>query len=276
MLILNKMLYELGRNAQKNQETSEEMIQQSFNIYEQLETLERPQIMTYIILFFVIFFVFFYVKVSMEFLLAFSIMVVIIYYYIQKDFTINSRFIKKKNDQLKFIESIFYLDENTNYENFDESSYFNIYPDIFENYLHLDPLIVQFFYQNREFSQNNISAYRSTLLHTNLLLRVEKDLKIGIKDPGQVLELSCEVYQKTLNHFHSCIFSLVSARAENSRFTDQLHLLEKLLYKHLKNIFEICEDYFNRHDITIHSKPDSSVYLFNKYDPKRNEYFEYF
>ena len=60
MLILNKMLYELGRNAQKNQETSEEMIQQSFNIYEQLETLERPQIMTYIILFFVLWIVIYF------------------------------------------------------------------------------------------------------------------------------------------------------------------------------------------------------------------------
>jgi hypothetical protein len=276
MIILNKLLYEVGKNAQTSQDRIEDEVKQFYNIYEQFETLDRSQIMIYFFVFFGILFLFSYIKISSDFLLAFIILVVIIYYFIQKDFTLNTRFIEKKNDQLKYLQTFFYLDENKNFENFDETSYFNIYPEMHENYLHIDPLLVEFFYQNREYSQNNLSAYRTTLLHVNLLLHIEKDLLIGVREPGESLEIARDCYIKAMNHFHSCIFSLTSANAENDRFTEQIQLLEKLLFKHLKNIFDVCEDHFNKTEISISSKPTSSVYLFTELDEKINPYFDFY
>jgi hypothetical protein len=212
----------------------------------------------------------------MEFLLALVVLVIIVYYYIQRDYTLNNRFISKKSEQLKYLESFFYLDENTNFENFDESSFFNIYPNMYENYLHFDPLLIEFFYENREYSQNNLSAYRATLLHANLLLHIEKDLLIGLKQPGEVLDLARDCYVNAMNNFHSSIFSLTSAGSVNDRFTEQMRLLEKLLYKHIKTIFYICDDYLEKHEITSSSKPFSSIYLFNELDQRINPYFDFY
>jgi hypothetical protein len=276
MILLNKILYELGKNSVESMDNNKEIMKQNMNIYQQVKTLENPQIVIYFILFSVIYVIVKYASISNEFFLSFFIIIIIIYYFIQKDYTLNNNFISNKTQQLKFLESFFYLDENTPYENFDETTYFNIYPNMLENYLHLDPLIVEFFYMNRDYSQNNLSAYRSTLIRTNLLLRVEKDLKIGMKSPGQVLELAKDCYISAMNHFHSCIYSLISAQLENEKFIKQMKLLEKLLYKHMSNIFTICEDYFERNEITVDSKPYSSIYLFNQYDPKTNYHFDFF
>jgi hypothetical protein len=132
MILLNKILYELGKNSVESMDNNKEIMKQNMNIYQQVKTLENPQIVIYFILFSMIYVIVKYASISNEFFLSFFIIIIIIYYFIQKDYTLNNNFISNKTQQLKFLESFFYLDENTPYENFDETTYFNIYPNMLE------------------------------------------------------------------------------------------------------------------------------------------------
>lgn len=175
---------------------------------------------------------------------------------------------------------IYYYYAYTNYINeyIDKINFLNYILENRNTYLHYDKNIVDFYYNNRFYIDNDLSNYRDSLKNTNLLLTNSYNIQNNIMNyPEQLFENSYIYYKEALNYLHSTIYKLTSQCKENNLYYNNLTTLKYLLDKHINIISNIIKAKLPNVNINSIINP-SNIHLQNDIDDKYyyNPHFSFF
>lgn len=165
------------------------------------------------------------------FICSLFVLIISIYYY-------KNEFDKKLN----FLKDLFY---NGNEEDYDGRSY-----------LSMDTEIIDFYYDNRFYINDNLTAYRKSLENANNLLRLRYEVDENLmREPEQLYRTALMEKRESLNNFHSLVYKLVSHDVNNQIFYNNMEKLKLLLNDNLKYIQNRLKQY-NCNQLNIWSIPN--------------------
>ena len=109
-------------------------------------------------------------------------------------------------------------------------------PMMFDDY----PEIIEFFYSIREFYNYNPEAFSKTVQNVDLILKLYKDIQIGIKDCKLNVDIVKEKKTNPLNHLRSIIYNLENNKILERKLKKALNALHKILNNYEKYVINIC------------------------------------
>ena len=205
------------------------------NTYDIFSKLPKYNIIIYIFIVFLIFNFIGRLNIRLNEILIFFVSVLVIYLLMNKDYSQFIQYTDKKKLQLEYLNKLIFNGKDwiygykTSYQS--ETRYFDNV-----SFLYLDPVIVEFFYNMRDFSHYNISSYVNAVKHANNVIGM--DFKSSFGEDRKYLnyqDLILEV-KKCLNEFNSVIYNLPSAILTYEQFNKSMKVLHQLLNQHVTNM----------------------------------------
>lgn len=205
------------------------------NIYDIIHKMPKYNIIIYIFIIFLIYSFVTKLTIRLNEILIFLICVVLIYFLIIKDYTQFIEYTQQKKSQLNFLHKLMFNTPNK------------------KSYLYLNPNLVDFFYNMRQYSQFNISAYVNTLIHCNNLLKLEYQANLGLNNAYANYQVAVVEKNSALNEFNSIIYSLPSTKFSYKQFDKSTTILHKLLNNHILNMSNLSKN----KDINMDEMPNN-------------------
>ena len=244
------------------------------NIYDIIKKLPKYNIIIYIFIVFILFNFFARLNIRLNEVLVTFISFGLIYFLIKKDYTEFIEYTKVKKNELNFLHKLMFDDNTWDYE---RKTNVIVKPLNSNNksFLYLNPLLVQFYYNIREYSQYNISSYIDSLLHSNNVIGLEYQAKLGLNSAYENYTVAIEETKKALNDLNSVIYSLPSTLVSYNKFDDSIKYLHGLLNQHIRNMALVFKNINKHNDINKETMPDSfydDYFLISADDTKTDDY----
>jgi len=147
-----------------------------------------------------------------------------------------------------------------------------IEPYNIQSYLNMDDELVDFFYENKDYIDYNLNAYRCAVENCNNLLHLEFQIFQHSIYPTQLLSVAKEEKQKALNHLHSIIHKLPSTYVSNTTFNNNLTTLDAMLDRHIREMRKRVD----KKDLSIYSDPDFDKLENDIYTKDYSKYYSFF
>lgn len=248
------------------------------NIYDIINKMPKYNFIIYILIIFLIFHFIHKLKIGLNEILAYLVCIVLIYLLIKKDYSQFIQFTEIKKNELDFLHKLMFNNKDVDLA---KQTNLIIKPagSSQKSYLYLNPLIVTFFYNIRQFSQINISSYVNSLIHCNNVIGIDYQCKIGLDRKYLNYEMAIEESKKALNELNSLIYNLPSTKLSYIKFDDMIKILHGLLNKHILDIGILFKNQNKLVDITIHQMPDNfydSYFFISPDDTKKKGYMSVF
>lgn len=230
----------------------------NIDLYETFNKIPNNDKFIYILIIFFIFIFFNKVNIQLKHLFSLLLSFFIIFFLFTRSKSDTNKFNKNKQLQLDFLNKLMFNDNNYLYS---ASDNMNIKPKIKISYLHLNPAIIQFFYNLRNYSQLNTSAYVNSLIHANNLIGLNKDANIGLNNIYQNYDVAYDEYIKSIQSFSHIIYNLPKScdKYIEEKYNKSLNILQELLLNILKDIEKMCKLSNENNDINISSVPISII-----------------
>lgn len=106
----------------------------------------------------------------------------------------------------------------------------------------IDPDLINLFYNIRDMRSYNSLAYDKALKNVDSMLRILKDVQIGVQHCEQNYELAHDKHTNALNHLHSVIYNIPLSDVTLDKYKQALSQLQLILKRHLDTIYNICKD----------------------------------
>lgn len=255
--IFSRILDETSKSSHHLNHYFENFEQYNSNIYQILEQIPKSNLVHYIYIIAILFFVFSFYEVKLNHILVLLLSILIIGYLIQKDFGDFNQYTSLKKDQLKFLNQLCF--DGQHWRNFGPKNDMNIRPMVKQSYLYLNPLIVEFFYNIREFSQYNLSAYVDSVLHVNQVMKLHQDMKQGLENPFSNLDVAKEEIAQALNSLESIIYKLPISVTTNDKYTHSVKILQSILTKYTIEMEQTCQRINKKRGYNAITKPDDQL-----------------
>ena len=255
--IFSRILDETSKSSHHLNHYFENFEQYNSNIYQILEQIPKSNLVHYIYIIAILFFVFSFYEVKLNHILVLLLSILIIGYLIQKDFGDFNQYTSLKKDQLKFLNQLCF--DGQHWRNFGPKNDMNIRPMVKQSYLYLNPLIVEFFYNIREFSQYNLSAYVDSVLHVNQVMKLHQDMKQGLEDPFSNLDVAKEEIAQALNSLESIIYKLPISVTTNDKYSQSVKILQSILTKYTIEMEQTCQRINKKRGYNAITKPDDQL-----------------
>jgi len=244
------------------------------NIYDIIKKLPKYNIIIYIFIVFILFNFFARLNIRLNEVLVTLISFVLIYFLIKKDYSEFIEYTQVKKKELNFLHKLMFNDGTWDYE---RRTNVLIKPlnTNHKSYLYLNPLLVDFFYNIREYSQYNISSYVNSLLHCNNVIGFEYHAKIGLNNTYANYITAIDEVKKAINELNSVIYNLPSTIVTYTKFDDSIKYLHSLLNQHIVNMGTIFKNKNKHTEMTNQMMPDNfydEYFLIRADDTKTIEY----
>lgn len=170
-----------------------------------------------------------------------------------RDYKIKLNFIQ----ELCFDNSYLYYTENN----------LHIRPSLNYIFLNKYPELINFYFEQKRYSQINLLAYKRSVKYANYLSSIainvnQKRTRYNLKDAKLVMT-------QCLNEFQSCIINTPLNSLENKNFTKVLKELEQILYNILISIRDKMQKENKDIEINYHSTPDvNEILQISEYKPE--------
>lgn len=197
---------------------------------------------------------------------------------IQRDKEIINTFSTDNENKLKFLDGFLQIeDDNIITSVIDVEEQANK-PLILRSYLKLDPIIVNFLYDMREYMFYNASAYRKTILNVNNMLLYYTRIKHPKKEHDQKYnnkynyDIVVESRDNALNNLHSIIHTNASAEFDNKKHSTAITMFQRILEGYISEIQDIIQNectqnlraYSHFVEKDVPKNNDNTKYGFNK------------
>lgn len=227
------------------------------NLYQILEQIPKGNLVHYIYIIAILFFLFSFYEIKLNHILVLLLSILIIGYLIQKDFGDFNQYTSQKKDQLKFLNRLCF--DGQHWRNFGPKNDMNIKPMVKESYLYLNPLVVEFFFNIREFTQYNMSAYVDCVLHVNHVMKLHQDIKQGLENPFANLDLAKEEIASSLNSLESIIYKLPISVVSDHKYSHSVKILQSILTKYTIEMEQMCQRINKKRGYNAITKPDDQL-----------------
>lgn len=248
------------------------------NIYDIIDKIPKYNIIIYIFIIFLIFNFVSRLNIRLNEILTWMICILLIYFLIKKDYTQFILYTQDKKKQLNFLHKLVFNNKDIDYAKINNI----IVKPIGNNqksYLYLNPLIVQFFFNIREYSQYNISSYINSIICSNNVIGLDYQSKIGINKTYLNYESAIEETKKALNELNSVIYSIPSTIESYNKFDKSVKVLHGLLNKHIYDMSLLFKNENKTKDITISTMPNNfydDYFTISADDTKTSDYISTF
>ena len=248
------------------------------NVYDIFTKLPNYNIIIYIFIVCIVYFILNKLTIRLNEILFFFISILLIYFLTKKDYSEFIKFTDNKKIQLEFLHKLMF---NTRF--YDDVSLLNNVLRPIEksnlSYLYLNPLIVQFYYDIRQYVRYNISAYVKSIIHTNNLIGFEYQSKIGLNRTYLNFQTAIMESKSALNELNSVIYKIPSTIVTYTKFNNSIKLLQSLLLEILKNIATYFKNDNKVKELNNYSMPDNfyeSYFTINSDCTKEKDYISTF
>lgn len=248
------------------------------NIYDILSKIPKYNIIIYILIIFLIFNFIGRLTIRLNEILIFLVCTVLIYILIKKDYTDFINFTGDKKLQLDYLHKLIF-----NNKEYDFSSSLNTIikpPDsVHLSYLYLNPVIVQFYYDMRQQTRYNISSYVNSVIHSNNVIGLDYQSRIGINRSYLNYQLAIDETKKALNELNSVIYKIPSTIVNYKKFNKCIIVLHQLLNKHILDMSILFKNDNKTNDINSNSMPNNfydEYFIISSDDTKMKGYMPVF
>jgi hypothetical protein len=224
------------------------------NIYNILYKIPKYNIIIYIFLITLIYGFINRLKIRLNEILTFLFSVLIIYLLIKKDYTEFIKYTQLKKSQLNFLHKLIF---NKGWSYAKHNNLIMKPTGNEKSYLYLNPVIVELFYNIRQYSQYNISSYINSIIHCNNVLGLYYEAKIGIDKTYMNYELAIEESKKALNELSSTIYNIPLTKSSYVKLNESVKILHELLNKNIKSMSELFKNENKINDINMFSMPNN-------------------
>lgn len=195
-------------------------------------------------------------EIKLSQLFALFISMILIFFLIRNNYDQFIKYTTDKKIQLDFLHKLMFDSKNVEYAR-TQDIFIKPVGQNEKSYLYMNGALVQFFFNNRQYSQYNIIAYTNSLVHCNNVIALDYQSKIGLNRSYLNYELAVEESKKALNEFNSIVYALPHTFTGFDIFDKGVKILNGLLNKHLEDMELIFKNENKLHDLTINSKPDN-------------------
>jgi len=225
------------------------------DFYSILSKIPKYNLLIYILILFLIFHFVLQFNINAGHLFALFISIIVLFLFIRQNYSSFIEYTIDKKMQLKFLHKLMFDDKNVSSART---------KDIFikpmgeeKSYLYLNDALVQFFFNNRQYSQYNISSYTNSLLHCNNVIALDYQSGLGVNKKYSNYELAVEESKKALNEFQSVVYNIPHTYQSFNQLNQSMRILQELLNKHIENMELLFKNDNKINDLTIESKPDN-------------------
>jgi len=207
-------------------------------------------------------------EIRLNEILTLFVCIIVLYFLFQKDLYEFTKYKDDKVQQLKFIHALLY---DSSYWNEKNSNYtLDIQPAalVRKSYLSYDTLIVQLFYDIREYSQYNMDSYILSIIHSNHVIGLEYETTIGLNREYENYTIAISETKKALNYLSSIIHQLPLSYMTYNKFKKSVELLHQLLNHHLDKMAGIFKNENIQNGLDISKKPSDMYEMYFKISGK--------
>ena len=270
-ILYNKLLKSVNNTSNVINSTLKNIDNRYFSYY--INNITKHNLLKYIFIIIIIFFVISKHKITLNILVSIIISILLLTYFISNDYEIMNIYNDDIDLQLEFLNQILF--DKDNYISNEINQDFNINPSFNESYLHLNPVIINFYYNMKEYSQYNLNAFKNSLMYTNTLISLDNQIKKCLINPYINYSSIKKLYKDSLNNYQSIIYSIPVNNLSAEKFNSSIKILQKLLYKIVDNVKNKCKEYNLLNEIKTDIIPDTILemdYIINPNDLKQKDY----
>lgn len=121
-----------------------------------------------------------------------------------------------------------------------------------ENF-HMDPDLINLFYNIREFRRLNSEAYDQTLIAIDNMLKIVSEVEAGVYHCSENLDLVKDQMYKALNHMHTVVYKLPVPKLIMLKYQKALKALHVILRRHVDHVVDICQRQYKDRTIDINT-----------------------
>lgn len=244
------------------------------NIYDIYTKIPKSNIIIYIFIVFIVFNFISRLEIRLNEIMTFLVSVILIYILFKKDYSEFIKYTNVKKSQLDFLHKLIFNDTGVDYAKIADI-FFKPAGHNEKSFLYLNPLIVQFFYNLRNYSQLNISSYVNSIIHSNNVIGLSYQSTIGLDRSYLNYELAIDETKKALNSLNSMIYNLHSTKISYNKLEESIKILHSLLNKHISDMAVIFKNENKMGTMSIDKRPDSFYDMYFKIsedDTKTQDY----
>ena len=234
--IFNKYLEDSSNTNQKIEEFLNKSEYYLPNIVNTLNFIPNYNIIIYTFIVFSIYALFKNRNIKINDIFILLISVIIIYILIQKDQVNFIKFNDNKKIQIKFLEKLMFSSNNYSIGIIGGESLSMFVSNKKESFLYFDPVIIEFYYNIREFINYDISAYINSLKASNNLLKLcyqADKLQYNLKENFEQVIIE---KNNALNHLSYLTFRIPKDELYYKKYRDSINILHERLNAHIENM----------------------------------------
>ena len=182
----------------------------------------------------------------------------VIIYLFQKDYLDFTNYIKDNSNKIKFLNKLLFNDTNWNYAD-TQGDFLTLNKQYQKSYLYLNPLIVDFFYNIREFTQYNINNYTECLRNVNNIIGINQQVSRNLYNPFLDYTTAILFRDNALNALSAIIYNIPSTIILDDKLYNSVTELQELLNAHILDIGAICKYKNEKDGIDNSSMPDDII-----------------
>jgi hypothetical protein len=130
---------------------------------------------------------------------------------------------------------------------------------------HMDPDLINLFYNMREFKSYNSEDFMQSLKYADLMLKTKAELEVGVYHCKENLDLMKESAKNSLNHLHTMIYKSPIPKDVTLKLQRAMNALQILLRRHIDDGVRICQKQYKKRGIDINTK-----FVYNE-GPREND-----
>ena len=248
------------------------------NIYDIIYKMPKYNIIFYIFLVFIIYNFIARLNIRLNEVLSWIICLVVVFVLIKKDYAEFINYTNSKELQLKFLHDLMFNNKDVEFAK-EDNIIIKPANSINKSYLYLNPLLVELFYNLRDYSQYNVSSYTNCLIHCNNVIGLHYQSTIGLNRQYYNYEMAIAELKKALNEFNSVIYNLPSSIMGYNKFANSINLLHGLLNKHILDMSFVFKNKNKTHDLDLYSMPDNfyeEYFKISRNDTQEKNYMSVF
>jgi len=213
-------------------------------------------IVIFIFISFVIYFVYSKLTIRLNDILIFLIIVLFFYVMLKVNSKVFYNFIQDKDVKLNFLHKLMF--DTRNWSNNNTNNNLNVLPEGYfkKSYLYLNPNIIDLYYNVRDYSQYNIEAYVTSLIHTNNVLKLSyESKKLSINEYNNYT-LANDEMNKALNEFSTFVYNAPLTGETYKKIHNSTLFLRSLLISELEDMNIVYKNNNKTRELNINSYPD--------------------
>lgn len=116
---------------------------------------------------------------------------------------------------------------------------------------HMDPDLINLFYNIRDFKTLNSEAYDQSLIAIDNMLKIVSEIEQGVYHCKDNLDIVKDQMNKAMNHMHTVIYKTPIPKSVEMKYMQALEALQIILRRHVDNVVDICQRQYKTRGINI-------------------------